>query len=90
MAATRRWIRPEYIHGLKLFSGSSKAQVIPDHAVRIVTVTATPHSSRGKGGGGSTGRKTTKRIFEMVCFFLSGWAILDEMERHIEALPQPV
>ena len=36
-----------------------------------------------------TGRKPTKRTFEMVCFYLSGWASADEMERHIEALPQP-
>ena len=37
----------------------------------------------------STGRKPTKRTFEMVCFYLSGWASADEMERHIEALPRP-
>jgi len=36
-----------------------------------------------------TGRKPTKRTFEMVCFSLSGWASADEMERHIEALPKP-
>jgi len=30
--------------------GRSKAQATPDHAVRIVTVKATPHSSRGKRG----------------------------------------
>lgn len=36
-----------------------------------------------------TGRKPTKRTFEMVCFYLSGWANADEMERHIEALPKP-
>ena len=36
-----------------------------------------------------TGRKPTKRTFEMVCFYLSGWASADEMERHIEALPKP-
>jgi IS4 transposase len=36
-----------------------------------------------------TGRKPTKRTFEMVCFYLSGWASTDEMERHIEALPKP-
>jgi len=37
----------------------------------------------------STGRKPTKRTFEMVCFYLSGWASVNEMERHIEALPRP-
>jgi hypothetical protein len=36
-----------------------------------------------------TGRKPTKRTFEMVCFYLSGWASGDEMERHIEPLPKP-
>ena len=141
----------------------SQVQITPDHPVRIVTVKATPHSSRGKRGGGGTGpncdgslriatnrldlpaeligeiyrlrwmietffrmfkqllgcrhllstkpygveiqvycgiiacllimlytgRKPTKRTFEMVCFYLSGWASADEMERHIEALPKP-
>ena len=140
-----------------------KGSLGPDHPVRIVTVKAPPHSSRGKRGGGSTGpncdgslriatnrldlpaeligeiyrlrwmietffrmfkqllgcrhllstkpygveiqvycgiiacllimlytgRKPTKRTFEMVCFYLSGWASVDEMERHIEALPKP-
>jgi hypothetical protein len=143
--------------------GRSKASLGPDHSVRIVTVTATPHRSGGKSGGGSTGphcdgflriatnrldlpaeligeiyrlrwmietffrmfmqllgcrhllstkpygveiqvsfgiiacllimlytgRKPTKRTFELVCFYLSGWASADEMERHIEALPKP-
>jgi len=143
--------------------GRSKGQTTPDRPVRIVTVKATPHSSRGKRGGGSTGpncdgslriatnhldlpaeligeiyrlrwmietffrmfkqllgcrqllstkpygveiqvsfgiiacllimlytgRKPTKRTLEMVCFYLSGWASADEMERHIEALPTP-
>jgi len=130
--------------------GRSKGQTTPDHPVRIVTMKATPHSSRGKRGGGSTGpncdgslriatnrprwmietffrmfkqllgcrhllstkqngveiqvycgiiacllsmlytgRKPTKRTFEMVCFYLSGWANADEMERPIEALPKP-
>ena len=36
-----------------------------------------------------TGRKPTKWTFEMVCFYLSGWASADEMERHLEALPKP-
>ena len=34
--------------------GRSKAQITPDHPVRIVTVKATPHRSGGKTGGGST------------------------------------
>ena len=38
----------------------------------------------------STGRQPTKRTFEMVCFFLSGWASPEDLERHINALPQPV
>ena len=33
----------------------SRIDVTPANPVRIVTVTATPHSSRGKRGGGSTG-----------------------------------
>ena len=37
----------------------------------------------------STGRHPTKRSFEMVCFFLSGWASPEDLERHINALPQP-
>jgi hypothetical protein len=139
--------------------GRSKAQTTPDHAVRIVTVKATPHRSGGGSTGPNcdgflriatnrldlpaeligeiyrlrwmietffrmfkqllgcrhllstkpygveiqvycsiiacllimlyTGRKPTKRTFEMVCFYLSGWASADEMERHIEALPKP-
>jgi hypothetical protein len=36
-----------------------------------------------------TGRKPTKQTFEMVCFYLSGWASAAEMERHIKALPKP-
>jgi hypothetical protein len=36
-----------------------------------------------------TGRKPTRRTFEMVCFYLSGWASADGMEWHIEALPKP-
>jgi len=36
-----------------------------------------------------TGRQPTKRTFEMVCFFSSGWASPEELERHIESLPQP-
>jgi len=36
-----------------------------------------------------TGRQPSKRTFEMVCFYLSGWASQEELERHIEKLPQP-
>ena len=33
-----------------------------------------------------TGRTPTKRTFEMICFYMMGWASLDELERHIEKL----
>ena len=33
----------------------SRHSLVPDHAVRIVTVKATPDRSGGKTGGGSTG-----------------------------------
>ncbi len=33
-----------------------------------------------------TGRAPTKRTFEMICFYLSGWASLEELERHIAKL----
>ena len=33
-----------------------------------------------------TGRAPTKRTFELICLFMSGWASLDELERHIEKL----
>ena len=33
-----------------------------------------------------TGRPPTKRTFEMICFYLSGWAELDELEAHIAKL----
>ena len=33
-----------------------------------------------------TGRTPTERTFEMICFYLSGWASLDELERHIRKL----
>ena len=33
-----------------------------------------------------TGRLPTKRTFEMVCFYLSGWASLAELEAHIRKL----
>ncbi|WP_164102277.1 IS4 family transposase [Candidatus Laterigemmans baculatus] len=33
-----------------------------------------------------TGRSPTKRTFEMICFYMAGWASLEELERHIEKL----
>jgi IS4 transposase len=33
-----------------------------------------------------TGRTPTKRTFEMICFYLSGWATLEELQRHIRNL----
>ena len=33
-----------------------------------------------------TGRKPTKRTFEMIQFYLIGWASLDEVERHLASL----
>ena len=33
-----------------------------------------------------TGRAPTKRTYEMICLYMSGWASLDELERHIEKL----
>jgi Transposase DDE domain len=36
-----------------------------------------------------TGRKPTKRTWEMVQFYLIGWATLEELERHINSLPVP-
>lgn len=33
-----------------------------------------------------TGRSPTKRTFEMICFYLSGWASLEELESHIEKM----
>lgn len=33
-----------------------------------------------------TGRTPTKRTFEMICFYLSGWAELEELEAHIARL----
>jgi IS4 transposase len=141
--------------------GQSKpAGARPDHPVRLITVVATPHASRGKGRRGSTGpscdgqlrlatnrldlpaelisemyrlrwlielffrmfkqllgcrhllstkqngveiqaysamiacllilihtgRTATKRTFEMICFYLVGWASLEELERHLEKL----
>ena len=35
-----------------------------------------------------TGRKPTKRTFEMVCLYFSGWASLEELVAHIETLQE--
>ena len=146
-----------------LLGKTTPADARPDHFVRLVTVAATPHASRGKYRGGSTGpscdgklriatnrldlpaelvseiyrlrwlielffrmfkqllgcrhllstkengveiqaycaiiacllilihtgRTPTKRTFEMICFYLVGWASLEELERHIDKLPPP-
>jgi hypothetical protein len=36
-----------------------------------------------------TGHKPTKRTFEMLCHYFSGWATLEELQAHIDALPKP-
>jgi hypothetical protein len=36
-----------------------------------------------------TGRKPTKRTWEMIQFYLIGWASLDELEAHLAKLPEP-
>ena len=36
-----------------------------------------------------TGRKPTKRTWEMIQFYLMGWARLDELQAHLEKLPSP-
>jgi hypothetical protein len=33
-----------------------------------------------------TGKKPTKRTFEMLCFYVMGWASVDEVQRHIDQL----
>ena len=33
-----------------------------------------------------TGKMPTKRTYEMTCFYLLGWASLDELEAHINKL----
>ena len=33
-----------------------------------------------------TGRKPTKRTYEMLCLYFQGWAELDELVAHIESL----
>jgi len=35
-----------------------------------------------------TGRKPTKRTFEMICFYFSGWASQDELQAHLSRLEQ--
>jgi hypothetical protein len=32
------------------------------------------------------GKKPTKRTYEMICHYLSGWATLEELERHLQKL----
>lgn len=32
------------------------------------------------------GRTPTKRTFEMICFYMMGWASLEELEGHIKKL----
>jgi IS4 transposase len=143
-----------------LFGQSRKLGDRPNHPMRLISVTATPHTSRGKSRSGSTGpncdgvmrivtnrldlpaeliseiyrlrwlielffrmfkqllgcrhllstkqngveiqaycaiiacllilihtgRSPTKRTFEMICFYLIGWASLEELEQHIANL----
>lgn len=33
-----------------------------------------------------TGKAPTKRTFEMLCFYMAGWAELDEVAGHIDKL----
>jgi len=33
-----------------------------------------------------TGRKPTRRTFEMICLYFQGWATAEELTRHIESL----
>ena len=35
-----------------------------------------------------TGRKPTKRTWEMIQFYLIGWASLEELEDHLATLPE--
>jgi hypothetical protein len=34
-----------------------------------------------------TGRKPSKRTWEMLCFYFTGWATAEEVQRHIDNLP---
>jgi len=36
----------------------------------------------------ATGRKPTKRTFEMFCLYFTGWASAEEMQRHLEQLQE--
>jgi hypothetical protein len=36
-----------------------------------------------------TGRKPTRRTWEMIQFYLSGWATLEELEEHLQSLETP-
>lgn len=36
---------------------------------------------------GASGQKPTKRTFEMFCHYFTGWATLEEVQRHLESLP---
>ena len=36
-----------------------------------------------------TGAKPSKRTYEMLCFYLSGWATLDELDAHLKKLKTP-
>ena len=36
----------------------------------------------------TTGRKPTKRTYEMICFYFSGWATEEELLAHIQKLKQ--
>ena len=37
---------------------------------------------------GASGRKPTKRTYEMFCHYFAGWATLEEVQRHLESLKQ--
>ncbi len=37
-----------------------------------------------------TGKSPTKRTYEMISFYLIGWATRDELEEHIKKLPDKV
>lgn len=37
---------------------------------------------------GASGRKPTKRTYEMFCHYFSGWATLEEVQRHLESLKE--
>ncbi|MCY3007040.1 MAG: hypothetical protein NTV29_13840 [Planctomycetota bacterium] len=37
-----------------------------------------------------TGKSPTKRTYEMISFYLTGWATREELEEHIKKLPDKV